>query len=82
MGVEDHRETASWGSSREAQAYRAEQRALIEQGRFEEAQQMDIKDAQSKFGDKYDEGIKQMQDYTGKIPPDKLVPKPKPKPNP
>jgi len=56
--------TASFGSSKEARAYREQQKTLIEQGRFREAQQMDIIDIQSKFGGKYDEAIKQMLDYT------------------
>jgi hypothetical protein len=64
MSKEDHRQTASWGSSKEAKAYRQEQKKLIEQGKFGEAQQMDIKDVQSKFGNKYDGAIQQMQDYT------------------
>jgi hypothetical protein len=37
---------------------------------------MDVNGVRSKFSEKYDEGIKQMQDYTGKIPPDKVKPKP------
>ena len=60
----DHAETASYGSTREARAYREEQRKLIEQGKFREAQEMDIRDLQSKFGSKYDEAIQQMRDYT------------------
>lgn len=60
----DHKMTASFGSSKEARAYREQQKNLIEQGRFREAQQMDITDIQSKFGGKYDEAIKQMLDYT------------------
>ena len=67
MEKEDHRETASYGNSREARAYRAKQRELIEQGKFKEAQQMDIDDIREKFGDKYDEEIKQMEEYTKKL---------------
>ncbi|MDO4755142.1 MAG: hypothetical protein Q4A54_02285 [Parabacteroides sp.] len=67
MEKEDHRETASYGNSREARAYRAKQRELIEQGKFKEAQQMDIDDIREKFGNKYDEAIKQMEEYTKKL---------------
>lgn len=63
----DHMKTKSWGSSKKAKAYRAKQEELIKEGKFEEAQQMDIDDVQSKFGDKYNEGIKQIKDYTEKI---------------
>lgn len=64
MKKEDHYQTASWGSSKEAQAYREEQRKIIEQGKFKEAQKMDIDDVQSKFGDQYNDVINQMLDYT------------------
>ena len=64
METADHQQTASWGSSKEAKAYRQQQKELIEQGKFEEAQQMDIDDVRSKFGNKYDEGIEQMKKYT------------------
>ncbi|WP_269815554.1 hypothetical protein [Parvularcula mediterranea] len=37
---------------------------MIEAGDFKGAQQMDIDDIQSKFGDKYDDAIQEMRDYT------------------
>ncbi|WP_238476074.1 hypothetical protein [Clostridium manihotivorum] len=64
MEKADHRMTASWGNSKEAQLYRAQQKSLIDKGKFMEAQQMDIDDVTSKFGSKYNEGIRQMKDYT------------------
>lgn len=60
----DHRITASYGNSHEARAYREEQRSLIDEGKFREAQQMDIDDIREKFGDKYDDAILEMQKYT------------------
>ncbi|ENM5771362.1 hypothetical protein V4V48_003074 [Vibrio mimicus] len=63
----EHRQTASWGNSREAKAYRQQQKQLIEKGDFRGAQQMDINDVRSKFGNRYDDSIKQMQDYTNKL---------------
>jgi len=59
--------TASWGSSREARQYREAQRELIEGGDFRAAQQMDIDDLQEKFGDKYDDAIQGMKDYTDEL---------------
>ena len=50
MLKEDHRQTASWGNSKGARAYREKQRGLIQEGGFREAQQMDIDDIRSKFG--------------------------------
>lgn len=67
MEKEDHRKTASCGSSREAREYRAKQRELVEQGEFRKAQKMDIDDIHSKFGSKYDEGIKEMLEYDKKL---------------
>lgn len=64
MEVDDHRQTASWGSSKEAREYREKQRQLIDQGDFKAAQKMDIDDIRSKFGSKYDDAIRQMLIYT------------------
>ena len=70
----DHQQTASWGRSADAQAYRAKQAELIGQGKFEEAQNLDIEDVRSKFGEKYDVGIQQARDYTRTIPKEKTDP--------
>lgn len=67
MEKEDHRQTASCGSSREAREYCAEQKELIEQGKFREAIQMDIDDIRSKFGSKYDGAITEMLAYVDKL---------------
>ena len=67
MEYEDHVQTASWGNSRDARAYAAVQKELIEQGRFREAMQMDIDDIHSKFGDKYDVAIAQMLEYVDEL---------------
>lgn len=63
MLKEDHKLTASWGRSREANSYRQAQAKLIKEGKFMEAVQMDIIDIRSKFGSKYDPAIKQMLEY-------------------
>ncbi|MDR0286690.1 MAG: hypothetical protein LBI03_03135 [Clostridiales bacterium] len=67
MDREDHKETASFGNSREAQEYRAEQKELIEQGKFNDALQMDIDDIHDKFGDKYDDVIAEVKQYANKL---------------
>lgn len=67
MEKSDHRQTASCGSSREAQEYRAAQKELIDQGKFKEAMQMDIDDLSEKFGDKYDDAISEMLDYVDQL---------------
>lgn len=67
MEKEDHRLTASCGSSREAREYRERQKELIEQGKFREALQMDIDDIHEKFGDKYDDAIAEMLDYVEQL---------------
>jgi len=63
----DHRQTASCGNSKEAREYRAQQKELIEQGKFREALQMDIDDIHEKFGDKYDDAIVEMIEYVDKL---------------
>lgn len=73
MEKEDHRQTASCGNSREAREYRAKQKELIEQGKFEEAMQMDIDDIHEKFGDKYDDAIAEMKEYYNKLKEDGRV---------
>ena len=67
MEKEDHRETASWGLSKEAQEYRQKQKELIEQGKFREAFEMDVKDIRDKFGDKYDDAIAEAEEYLNKL---------------
>lgn len=67
MSAEDHALTASYGSSQAAREYRDHQRLLIISGKFREAQQMDIEDLRAKFGNKYDDQIKQMLDYSSKL---------------
>ena len=60
-------DTASWGRSKGAQAYRAKQKELIDKGLFREAQQMDIDDVRAKFGNKYNESIQEMLEYTDEL---------------
>ncbi len=67
MSREDHLQTASYGTSREAREYRRKQRELISAGNFHQAQQMDIEDIHTKFGDKYEGHIKQAQEYTKQL---------------
>jgi RHS repeat-associated protein len=68
METGDHQQTASWGNSNDAQAYRAQQQQLIDHGQFEGAIVVDINDIQSKFGNKYDHAILQMIDSLPKDP--------------
>ena len=68
MDATDHRQTASYGSSKQAQAYRAQQQQLIAKGDFEGAFNMDVADIQIKFGSKYDAAISQAREYLRSIP--------------
>ena len=67
MSKEDHENTLSYGSSDKAKAYREKQRILIDQGKFREAQQMDIDDIREKFPGKYERQIQEMLDYTEEL---------------
>jgi hypothetical protein len=55
-------QTGSWGSSNASKAFRAEQGALVEAGKIDDAFLMGVDDVQSKFGGKYDEAIDQAID--------------------
>jgi RHS repeat-associated protein len=59
MDPADHRRTASYGgrAGSPQQAYRDAQRALIDEGRFDDAFLMDVEDIRGKFGNKYDGAI-------------------------
>lgn len=61
MDKADHQKTASWGRSKSAQKYRQKQNDLIDQGKMDDAIQMDIDDVRS-IDTKYDDRIMEMID--------------------
>lgn len=63
MTTSDHMQTASWGSSSAAVAYRAQQLSLVKQGKYLAAMQMDIDDIHAKFGSRYNTAISRMWSY-------------------
>ncbi|WP_020531241.1 RHS repeat domain-containing protein [Flexithrix dorotheae] len=69
MSIEDHKKTASFagGPYTNQAKYRKQQQMLIEKGLFFEAIKMDIEDIRSRFGNKYDKGIRQALEYTIEI---------------
>ena len=67
MNKADHVRTISYGSSPAGKQFRAQQAELIKQGRWREAQQMDIDDIRSMFGDKYDHAILEMLEYSDSL---------------
>ncbi|HHQ1839988.1 TPA: hypothetical protein ACSI5E_001561 [Acinetobacter baumannii] len=75
MEPADHRETASYGNGSVAKRYRAKQQELLSQGRLQEAVDMDINDIRSKFGDKYDQHILEMQKYIDTLEPKDFIKK-------
>jgi hypothetical protein len=76
MEKSDHLNTASYGYGKDAQLYRTKQRELIQQGRFREAQQMDIDDIRAKFGEKYERAIQETLEYTDQLEKAGSLPKP------
>lgn len=62
MDYDDHRDFISTGSSAEGIAWRAKQRSLIAQGKFDVAMKMDIGMIRKIHGTKYDAAIKEMVD--------------------
>lgn len=63
MGKEDHRQTSSYGSSKKAIRYRKWQAKLISEGKFLDAELMDVKNIVRKFGEKYKKAIDEKLDY-------------------
>jgi hypothetical protein len=75
METQDHAACLSTGSGTKSIDHRAKQAELIQQGKLDEAVQMDIDDIRAKFGDKYDKGIKEMQAYLKTIDPAEFIKK-------
>ena len=78
MDPADHRKTSSYGNSAEAQAYRAEQQRLINEGQVREAIKMDIDDIrriENEVGQpgKYDSAIREMLDYSDSLDPNYFI---------
>jgi RHS repeat-associated protein len=63
MREADHAMTPSFRSSAAAQAYRAQQQALIQSGRYLDALKMDVDAIRSTHGTVYDGAIQQMGEY-------------------
>ncbi|MFF8374425.1 DUF6531 domain-containing protein [Streptomyces lydicus] len=63
MEYDDHRNFISTGSGRASDKWRADQRALIAQGKFDEAMKKDIDEIRRVHGTKYDAAIKEMVDH-------------------
>jgi hypothetical protein len=79
MTEADHMRTPSWGQSGPAKKWRQHQAELIEQGKFMEALEMDLKNIRETFPDgRYEKGSRQAMEYAKGLGPDKLKPKPKP----
>jgi hypothetical protein len=67
MEKADHKKTASYGNSKEARAYRDEQKKLIDAGKSREAFEMDVNDVKNKCGNKYDSELAQAREYYDKL---------------
>lgn len=63
MSKEDHQLTSSYKNARGAERYRRWQAKLISEGKFLEAEYMDIKNIRRKCGDRYDKSIMEKLEY-------------------
>ena len=63
MSKQDHKDTSSYGKLDKAVRYRKWQAKLISEGRFMDAELMDITSIRRKFGDRYDKSIMEKLDY-------------------
>ena len=64
MTVSDHKKTASYGGGSSAIKFREKEKKKIEDGKFLAAQQLGVKDVQSRFDSKYNSAITEMIAYT------------------
>ena len=64
MTVSDHKKTASYGGGSSAIKFREKEKKKIEDGKFLAAQQLGVKDVQSRFDSKYNSAINEMIAYT------------------
>ena len=46
---------------------------MLQEGRLEDAIEMDIKDIRNKFGNKYDVSIEQMKEYAKSLDPEQFI---------
>ena len=67
MLKEDHKQTSSYKRTKAAIKYRHWQAKLISEGKFLDAEYMDIKNIRRKFGDKYDKSILEKLEYENKL---------------
>lgn len=63
MEKADHQPTASWGRRKSASQWRTVQEDLIQRGKFGKAMEMDIRDIQRKFENKYNDSMREMIEY-------------------
>lgn len=68
MLTQDHKKTASYGSSTNAKKFREKEKKEIKAGRFLAAQKLGINNVNSLFGSKkYSTAISEMVSYTKKL---------------
>ena len=67
MSKEDHKKTSSYGNSKKAVRYRQWQARLIANGRFLEAERMDIKNIRRKFCNRYYKSIIEKLNYEKRL---------------
>ncbi len=70
--LNDHPLTGSYKNSKASQAWRDAQKALLDQGLYDDAYEMGIKDMRDNFGSKYDPHIQEMTDSLPKLPCGKI----------
>ena len=75
MEGDDHKLTATYGKSKDAQQCRDEQKKLLKQSKLDEAIQMNGDDIRGKFGDKYDDAIEEMLEYAKTLDPQNFIPR-------
>ena len=73
MVKEDHVQTSSYKRTKSAIKYRHWQAKLISEGKFLEAEAMDIRNIRRKFGDKYDKSIIEKLAYEAELEKEGII---------
>ena len=73
MLKQDHKRTGSYGNTAKAARYRRWQAKLISEGKFLEAQKMDITNISRQFGNKYNNAIREKLDYEFQLIKDGVI---------
>lgn len=73
MRKRDHKRTASYGRGKRAKKFSAQQKKLLQKGKYSKAWMMEVKSSRRKFGKKYDKHYVQAEKQLLKLDKEKKI---------